>query len=248
MKNGTLYAKRVNKLFTRLKSLHGAPEVPELTPPIDQLILSLLSTAASRSKARHAAQALQESMVDINDLRVSTAAEVANIISPFIPNCTETADAIHRALNVIFRKQNAVTLDHLPQMGRREAKHYLEQVDGISPFAAASVILWSLGGHAIPVDRRLYDALRKEDLIDPSATIEEVQAFLERNISAADAQAFCLLMPRFIADKSSGASPRKPATPLAGKRMTTARSAAKAKKSADSHKASAKTQKRSASR
>ncbi len=110
-------------------------------------------------------------------------------------------------------------------MGRRDAKHFLEKLDGVDEFATAAVLLWSLGGHAIPVDDRLLEALRQADLVHPEATRAEVQAFLERNISAAEAKRFCLAMRTFAA---SGAG--KSSAKAAKKRKRSAASATKKKR------------------
>ncbi len=246
MKNGTLYAKRVKKFFTKLKSVYGKPDPPPPTNPIDQLIVGLLAADAPESKAIRAAKTLRDSMVDVNDLRVSTSGEVAAVIAPHIPNGEARADAIRNALNAIFRKENAVTLDRLPKMGRREAKQYLEQLHGVDAFATASVILWSLGGHAIPVDRAMHAVLRREELVEASASITEVQAFLERNVAAADARMFCMLMQQVV----QRGAPRTPAyrgpKPTATKK--TKRSTSRAKKSAAPSKRVSKSSKRASSR
>ena len=121
------------------------------------------------------------------------------------------ASALRRALNAIFRKEHAVNLDRLHSLGRREARQYLEDLDGVDACAAASVMLWSLGGHAIPVDQRLLDAMRREELVAPSATVAEVQAFLERNINANDAKTFCLLMQKLtVKPARSGSTAKQP--------------------------------------
>ena len=235
MKNGTLYAKRVKRAFAKLKNEHGVPDMPEPSNPIDQLIIGLLSVDAAGSRAVRAATTLKDAMVDINEVRVSTSAEISAAIGSTVPNSLVRADAVRRALNAVYRKEHAVTLDHLHKAGRRDAKHYLEALDGVDHCAAASVLLWSLGGHAIPVDQRMYEALRKDDLVEPSASVAEVQAFLERNIGATDAKAFCLLMQKFTPTKgqrSGGAPSGKSASSRKPKSKPTGRSPAVTKKAA----------------
>lgn len=231
MKNGTLYAKRVKRLFAKLKNEHGIPETPEPSDPVDQLIIGLLSVDTAGSRALRAAAALKDAMVDVNEVRVSTSAEISAAIGSTVPNSMVRADAVRRALGAVYRKEHAITLDHLHKAGRRDAKHYLESLDGMDACAAASVLLWSLGGHAIPVDRRMYEALRKDDLVEPSATISEVQAFLERNIGASDAKTFCLLMQKFTPAKKSAAS-RTPKGKTAGRTSAPTKTASSVSKTA----------------
>lgn len=250
MKKGTLYAKRVKRRFGQLKQQCGKPDIPEPTSPVEQVILGILSSSASDSKALRAARALRETMVDLNEIRVSTDREVAAVIGLYLNNALTRASALRRALNAIFRKEHAVNLDRLHSLGRREARQYLEDLDGVDACAAASVMLWSLGGHAIPVDQRLFDAMRKEDLVAPSATVAEVQAFLERNINANDAKVFCLLMPKLTVKsaKSGGSANAGRARPgrTAAKIPTPRRP--KIKKTVATRKASAPSRKRATSR
>ena len=206
MKRGTFYARRVKRLFHKLKQEHGTPEIPDPTDPLHQLLLALLTSESSDQRGHRAMKALFDVMVDFNEIRVSTSAEIARAISQHLPNPIKHAETIRNALDAVFRKEHAIRLDRLNKLGRREARQYLTQLSGVDAAAAASVVLWSLGGHAIPVSERLFQALRDADLVDASASIDQVQAFLERNISAHDAKAFCLLMNKFVAAKGSPAA------------------------------------------
>ncbi len=217
MKNGTFYAKRVKRFFSKLKQEYESPEAPEPLDPVRALMLGLLSRETTEANAKRALDSLFEAMVDYNELRVSTIPEISERIETYIPNAAKRADALRRVLNAIYHKQHRVSLDRLHKLGRREARHYLESLDGMDAHAAASVVLWSLGGHAVPVDVRMLERLRQEELVEPSASIEEVQAFLERNIPATDAREFCILMGRHVdatatdeaASATDGNSPKR---------------------------------------
>ena len=198
MKSGTFYAKRVKRLFSRLRQEYGTVQLPDPSDPIDALVLGLLSRETPQSNASRAVESLFQVMVDYNEMRVSTIAEIRQQIQSHVPNASKRADAIRRALNAVYRKQHRICLESLRKLGRREARQYLEKLDGVDAHAAAYVILWSLGGHAVPVDLPMFERMRQDELIEPSATIDEVQAFLERNIAASDAREFCLLMERYV--------------------------------------------------
>lgn len=213
MKNGTLYAKRIKKLFNQLKKEHGSMDPPtDNTDPVDELVVGILSTDSTRTKALGALRALLNVMVDVNEIRVSTPGEIAVVIKSHVANGKECGERALVTLESVYRKEHGVTLDHLKQLGRREAKQYLESLNGINPNTVASVMQWSLGAHAIPLTVPVHEALRSDDLVEPTADIGEVQAFLERNIAASDAREFCLLMEKYVSksrSKSSGSSTKK---------------------------------------
>ena len=206
MKGGTFYARRVKRALASWKKQSDVPRVPAPSDPVDQLVIGLLGDQSTMKNAVKAAKALLDAMVDYNEVRVSTRAEIAAVIRAFVPEAGKRGEAVRSALNAVFRKQHGMHLRSLEKMGLREARQYLESLDGMDAHAAASVILWSLGGHAIPVSKPLYEMLVAKELVEPTATVHEVQAFLERNISAADAREFCLLAEMQL--DSGSVSPR----------------------------------------
>ncbi len=206
MKHGTAYAKRVKRVYAQVKRQTTAPKIGEPADPLEQLILAVLSEETSPNNARKALNHLLEMMVDVNEVRVSAPREIANAIDFCIPNSHTCAARLAKVLNAVFDSENAVKLDSLPSMGKRDAKRWLEELQGIEPYHVASVMLWSLGGHAIPVNAKLFAALRKEKLVDPDASVAEVQSFLERHIPPAEAKAFCLTMADFSSRKHTPSS------------------------------------------
>lgn len=201
MKNGALYAKRVKRLFNQLKRAEGKPAIGEPTDPTDQFVLSLLSVDSTEEQGTKALRRLRECAVDYNEVRVSSPAEIAGVVKDTIPDGARRARVLVQALNAVFRAGNQMSLGLLHDMGLREARQYLEQLNGVDPYTVASVILWSLGGHAIPVSDRMLELLRGDDLVAPECGVAEVQSFLERHISAADARSFCLLLRKHVAQR-----------------------------------------------
>jgi endonuclease III len=213
MKHGTAYAKRVKRMFAQLKKQAPEPRATAPTEPLEQLVLAVLGQDTSPASARRALDLVLQQMVDLNEVRVSSPREIADIIGPVIPDSLACATRLCSILNAVFNLQNTMSLASLHTLGKRDAKRWLEQLDGIEPFHVASVLLWSLGGHAIPISARLMTLLRKEELIDPTASVTEVQSFFERHIAPSDAKTFCQIMEGFTAPRRAAAA--KPKTPAA---------------------------------
>ena len=210
MKDGAQYAKRVREFYKRLRTVVTTEPPTEATDPLDQLVYAQLSWDAAPANAHKARRKLTEQMIDLNEVRVSTSREIAAVIREFVPNPMECARSISRSLNAIFDRENFVGLARLGEKGRREARQYLESLDGVNSYVSASVLLWSLGAHAIPVNQRLLRGLKKEQLVDPDADAAAVQAFLERHVAASEAKTFCRVMEKLAAQK--GAPPPMPKT------------------------------------
>ncbi len=205
MKNGTLYAGRLKKAYSKLRHAQPKPEIPKPDDPLRRLAIAIIGVGSSDLQARRAIDRALATMVDWNEMRVSDGFELNKATGNMIPQGVQRCQELVLALQAVFDRENRLSLDRLRGLGRREARHYLEQLDGVGDYAVASVLLWSLAGHAIPVNDRLLSALRGADLVNPSASRAEVQAFLERHISAAEAERFCIIMRSFPPKGRAGA-------------------------------------------
>lgn len=209
MKHSSEYAQEVKRLFKRLLKQSGKPEIPAPVDPLDQLVLGILSGCTTDHKAAVVYKHLREQTVDLNELRVTPPVELAEMIGTGVPLAKEKAQRIVDALNAVRRRQDKLDLSFLAQRARREAREYLESLEGVDKATAASVMLFSLGGHAIPVDEVTLYVLRQEKLVDPGAELAEVQAFLERTIAADETPVFALLLSRYAAQKGARLSADK---------------------------------------
>lgn len=203
MKRGTEYAKRIKHLHQQMLKKLGKPQLPEPSDPIHQLMVGILAENASEHKASALFQRICEQMVDLNELRVTPPLELAEMIGTTVSQARDKADRLIRVLNEIRIRQDALDLSFLKQRGRREAREYLESLEGVSLYAAASVIAHSLGGHAIPVDFLTIYVLRKEDAVDDSADVSTVQSFLERHVPAAESRGFAMLLSKYVSTEGA---------------------------------------------
>jgi endonuclease III len=202
MKRGKDYARQIKSLFNRLKRQHGKPQPNEPREPIDELILAILARDTTDAKAETALKYLLDEMVDHNDLRVTPWMDVAVSIAPQVPDAEAKARDIVDAMNGIYDRYNLVDLSALKGSPVREAREALRSLPGVDEFAAARVVLFCLGGHALPIDGSTLGVLRHEKLVAPDATLTEVQSFLERHIPAAEGVSFVMLMRRYVATRA----------------------------------------------
>ena len=212
MKQGTLYATRLKKKYAKARQAVPAPTIPEPDDPLHRLGIAILGVKYGDTEAKKAIDRLLSRMADWNEVRVSRPGEINEAMGNANPERLEHCQRLVKVLQSVFDRENRLSLDWLGQLGRREARQYLEELAGVDEYAVASVALWSLGGHGIPVDDRFYQALREADLVHPAATRGEVQAFLERHVSAAEAKGFCLIMRSFLCPKP-GAGKRSKTSP-----------------------------------
>jgi len=206
MKDGTRYAGRLKKAYAKLRQSVAEPKIPEVDDPIRRLAIAILGMDCGDAEAARAIDRIFTTMVDWNEVRVSSAVQVHRAMGDRIPQGLDRALQLLEALQAIYEREHRVSLDRLHSIGRREARDYLEALGGVDEYAAASVMLWSFGGHAIPVSDKLLSSLHEAELVHPTATRAEVQAFLERNVNSAQAKEFTVIMRSFAASKRTATS------------------------------------------
>lgn len=220
MKNGTLYAGRLKKAYNKYKQSVSKPGIQDSDEPLRRLAVGILGVDHRIEDVERAVDRLQGKMVDWNEVRVSTFEEIQEALEHKSIGNEESCRNLIHAMQSVYDKENILSLDRLKSIGRREARQYLESLNGVNEFAVASVVLWSLNGHAIPINNRLLQALRDANLVNPSATRAEVQAFLERHIPATQAKEFYITMQSFVPSKKATAKKTKTKTIIKKKKKT----------------------------
>lgn len=199
--------------------------VPVGTDPlVHQIVYSMLLWDASHDLAARSLEQLRRCVVDFNELRVCSGAELRDMLPRECPRKEERTSRLLASLNEVFVREHGLNMSAVAAMPKREARQYLDSLDGLPQFAAARVMLVSLGGHAFPVDGRIGAVLTAAGLIDGAAP-DEIGARMERAVRAADAPRVYAL---FEADASAGPT-------SAGRKRGGARKPARAPKNASAN-------------
>ena len=183
MKDAAAYAKKLATLLKKIDQKHPAEE-PIGANPVVQVIYSFLQWETTTKAADAGLTKIQEAFVDYNDLRVSHPDEVAEILGNRYAKVEERVLRLHDTLQEIYLREHAMELRSLESKGKKDIRQYFETIPGIVPYVSAQVSLLCYDVHAIPVDEKLATLLRKEDVVDPDASLGEIVAFLERHIRA----------------------------------------------------------------
>ncbi len=154
---------------------------------IELLIESFLLTDASRDQTAHAMSRIRHDMVDFNDLRVSLVKEMVVTIGVRYPEAHDRCVLLRRALHDIFKRQHKVSLEHLTTIPKRDAKSYVENLDGIPSFVAARVCLLGLNIHAVPMDRTTIRLLVESDILTSAGSAADISQLMLRHVRAEDA-------------------------------------------------------------
>ena len=217
MKDSKKYSTKIQKLYRRLNSKYAKVQKVSYERVVDAVVYAIISAELSERAAESAIKRFAEYFVDWNDLRVSRAEEILEVVGESGPAGRDVASAITRVLQGIFNGYNEVSLEALRRIGKRPARQALEKIDGINRFAVDYCMLTSLQGHAIPLTKRMLEYLRTNDLVDPEADEQQIAGFLAKQISAKNGYQFYALLRR---ESEARRARKKAKTKTAAKKKT----------------------------
>ena len=194
MKNSKDYSNKIKKLYRSLSRKY--PKVNKVCHEnvIDAVIYAVISNEMSEKQTDAVIRKFTEYFVDWNDLRVSRAEEIVEVLGKDSVATTEIALTINRILTSLFNDYHKVSLESLKKIGKRPAKQALEKIDGINRYMVDYCLLTALGGHAIPLTDRMIQYLRNNELINPDADDQQIGGFLAKQISAKNGYEFYALL------------------------------------------------------
>lgn len=148
----------LNKTFRVLKKHYKA-----VTPPADRSVLEhmLYGCCLENSKHEQADEViafLQQNFFDWNEVRVTTAAELTEVMAP-LEDPAASATRLKRTLHSVFETHYTFELEFLKKQNLGKATKEIEDLSGATSFLVSYVTQNALGGHSIPVNRGAFAAL-----------------------------------------------------------------------------------------
>ncbi|MEM6552883.1 MAG: hypothetical protein AAF750_12255 [Planctomycetota bacterium] len=178
------------KFATLLSKAQNAykQEHPDAMDPMLQLVHAFLMWNATRDEADAAIDAIVDDVIDLNELRITYEDEIIALIGEDYPDPSQRVSRLKQSLNEVFFREHDWKMNSITDKPKKDQRAYLDTLPGMTPYAAASVMLICFGGHALPVDDKLLALLHANgalpDTIDSPGAAE---SFLLRQIKAGDA-------------------------------------------------------------
>jgi endonuclease III len=183
MKNASKHAEELKSLVKKL--VKDRPERPEMDPLV-AIVRGALSMDADDAMVEEAMARIDSEFVDINELRVATELEVADLIGDHHPKIDEKTTIIRTTLHAVFDREQILKFDRVKELKKAELRQFFRDMETMPPFVEAFVCLHAFDTAAFPVDDAILDLLIEEGIVEPETGHEEAQSFLEHQIKADD--------------------------------------------------------------
>jgi endonuclease-3 len=170
----------INQTYKVLKR-HYKPVRPEGRTIFEHLLYACCLENSPHEAAETALVVLRGQFFDWNEIRVSTARELAETMK-MLEDPEDTALRVKQVLQSVFESLYAFDLETLSKENIGQAVAKLQKLDGTTPFVVAYVTQQGLGGHSIPVNRGLLESFRILGVISDAEASAGVVPGLERAI------------------------------------------------------------------
>jgi endonuclease-3 len=148
-------------------------------PPVDELVMTILSQHTSDTNMLRAFESLKERYTSWEQVLDAPQVELAEVIrSSGMFNLK--AKRIQSTLREINNRVGRLDLSLLENMPLEEAKKWLTTLHGVGPKTAAIVLLFSFGRPALPVDTHVWRVTKRLGIIGQSVSRERAHELLEQ--------------------------------------------------------------------
>ncbi|HUY34208.1 MAG TPA: hypothetical protein VMV69_15790 [Pirellulales bacterium] len=186
---------RIHKILKK----HYKPVSPIERPVLENLLYACCLENATYEAADKAYTAVSTGFFDWNEVRVSTVKELAEVMHA-LPDPSAAASNLKRILQGVFESTYSFDLEALRKQNLGVAQQRLKKLEGCTHFAVAYVTQVVLGGHAIPVDRGLFDCLAVLGLVTEADQKSSTVPGMERAIAKNKGVEFASLAHQLGAD------------------------------------------------
>ena len=206
--------RRLAAIQRRLRAAYGAPPAPRRLPPLDELILTVLSQNTNDTNRDRAYADLRG--------RFPTWDEVADAPLPAIARAIRRGGLgptksvrIREILRELRGQEIPLDARAFARMRSRALWDLLVGLRGVGPKTAACVLLFSLGRPFFPVDTHVHRVARRLGLVPAAADAVAAQALLQDAVPPADVYALHMLLIRHGRDVCLARRPLCSRCPLA---------------------------------
>src|SRR5213593_3508187 len=167
----------IRKIIERLEEAFGKPHQGRRRPPLDELILTILSQNTSDRNRDNAFGALRRRYPTWKSVLEADGGQLEETIRSGGLARTKSR-VIQEVLRRIKRDQGTLSLDSLRTMTARQAHDYLADFKGVGEKTACCVLLFSCDHAAFPVDTHIHRVARRLGWVPARATPSETHAAL----------------------------------------------------------------------
>ncbi len=141
--------------------------------PLETLLVSVLAGDGDDLLAAEILEKLRAELVDWNELRVSSAREIEELIAP-LGDAADKAVALRNILQKLFVERHTLNLSHFQRFGRERIEKELDAFGGLTPTVKARMMLKAFDVNVLPMTADIERIVKRLGLVDSYLTTDKV--------------------------------------------------------------------------
>ncbi|MGI5831989.1 MAG: hypothetical protein ACOX6D_05590 [Thermoguttaceae bacterium] len=171
----------------------GVPAQSDDREVLVHLIYSALLENTTSASALEAFEIIENSFIDWNELRVSTAAELSALL-PMLNEPRKSCERVRQILQSIFQATYRFDLEEWREKGEEAFRAFLGSIPYVTRFMTNYTVSAIFRKNYLPLDEGALRVLRLLELVDIDAENHEVPIGLDRVFSKSDFALFARLL------------------------------------------------------
>ena len=189
----------------------GVVSLPDDREVLVQLIYSALLENRPAAPALEAFETIENSFIDWNELRVSTAGELCDLLT-MLKDPRNSCERLRQTLQIIFQSTYKFDLEEWREKGEEAFGDYLDTIPFVTPFMKSYTLAAVFRTGAVPLDEGALRVLRLLDLVEVDEENREVPIGLDRAFSKSNTLVFAKMLHELgamLMDETTSARARK---------------------------------------
>ncbi len=174
-------ATQINKVLKVVKKTYKPAEPVGERTVLEHLVFACCLENSLHEDAEKVFASLKSDYFDWNEVRVSSVRELTELVKP-LNDSEEAATRVKRVLQSVFETLYSFELEPLKKQNIGQSIKQLEKFHGTTPFTISYVTQNGLGGHSIPINRGLLEAMHVVGVISDQEAAKGTVPGLERAI------------------------------------------------------------------
>jgi endonuclease-3 len=174
-------ASLLTKTAKVLKKHYKSFSPPSTRSVLEHLLYACCLEASMHEASDDAFARLQQTYFDLNEVRVTTVSELAEVLSG-LNDPEQAARRIKKALQSVFEAYYSFDIDALKKGNLGKAVKEIEALNGVTPFAVSYVAQNALSGHSIPANQGVFQLFGVLGLVTAAEAAKNRIPGLERAI------------------------------------------------------------------
>jgi hypothetical protein len=187
------------ELLTALDKFYGKSQQDIPPQVLESMLLAVCLEDNNWEDATAACAKLLESYFDLNEIRVSSTAELAHTLRG-LSNPDWKGLRIRAILRSVFESSYAFDFEKLRRQTADLTLKALKKITELSPFVREFTLQEILGTHAVALDQSMLKAAHWLGLLPASMSLTDAMEHLKTPIRKSDASNFCRQLRRLATD------------------------------------------------